>query len=205
MAHSEEEFQKLVRGLEAPAGEEWEPAVRMLLRLVGENPSREGLRRTPLRVKQSLQALTAGYKMDPAKILNRYFKVRQDEMVIVKNIDFFSLCEHHLLPFFGKCHVAYMPDGRIIGLSKIPRLVDCFARRLQVQERMTAQIAQALQEHIKPTGVAVVIEAAHLCMMMRGVQKQNSHAVTSSMLGVFRSSEKTRSEFLTLIRSNLSA
>jgi GTP cyclohydrolase I len=137
------------------------------------------------------------------KILNRCFTVKQDEMVIVKDIDFFSLCEHHLVPFFGRCHVAYMPNGRIIGLSKIPRLVDCFAHRLQVQERLTTQVAEAINEHVKPLGVACVVEAAHLCMMMRGVQKQNARAVTSSMLGVFRSSEKTRSEFLTLLRSNL--
>ena len=173
--------------------------------MIGEDPSREGLQRTPTRVKNSLEYLTSGYQQDPAKILNRYFKVKQDEMVIVKDIDFFSLCEHHMLPFFGKCHVAYMPTDRIVGLSKIPRLVDVFAHRLQVQERMTTQIAEALQEHVKPLGVAVVIEASHLCMMMRGVQKQNSRAVTSSMLGIFRSNEKTRAEFLTLIRTNLSS
>jgi len=203
MPSNDDELRQLRQVLEIPTGKEWESAVRLLLRLMGEDPAREGLRRTPLRVKQSLQFLTSGYRQDPAKILNRRFTVKQDEMVIVKDIDFFSLCEHHLLPFFGKCHVAYMPDKQIIGLSKIPRLVDAFAHRLQVQERLTTQIAEAISTHVKPTGVACVIEAYHLCMMMRGVQKQNTRAVTSSMLGVFRSSDKTRAEFLTLIRSPL--
>ncbi|PIQ84702.1 MAG: GTP cyclohydrolase I FolE [Candidatus Omnitrophica bacterium CG11_big_fil_rev_8_21_14_0_20_63_9] len=202
---SDEELRRLTASLEIPRGQEWEGAVRLLLTLMGEDPKREGLRRTPYRVKKALQFLTSGYKQNPAKILNRCFNVKQDEMVIVKDIDFFSLCEHHLTPFFGRCHVAYMPDKRIIGLSKIPRLVDTFARRLQVQERLTTQIAEAIQEHVKPLGVAVVVEASHLCMMMRGVQKQNSRAVTSSMLGVFRSSEKTRGEFLTLIRLPLAS
>jgi len=205
MPNADDEMKRLQQVLEVSAGQEWEATVRLLLRLIGENPKREGLRRTPLRVKQSLQFLTSGYQQDPAKILKRRFNVKQDEMVIVKNIDFFSLCEHHLLPFFGTCHIAYMPDQRIIGLSKIPRLVDAFAHRLQVQERMTTQIAEAINEHVKPHGVACVIEASHLCLMMRGVQKRNALAVTSSMLGVFRSSEKTRSEFLTLIRSSLSS
>lgn len=203
MPNTDDELRRLKQALEIPAGQEWEATVRLLLRLIGEEPDREGLRRTPLRVKRSLQYLTAGYRMDPAKILNRCFTVKQDEMVIVKEIDFFSLCEHHLLPFFGKCHIAYMPDKRIIGLSKIPRLVDAFARRLQVQERLTTQIAEALNQHLKPLGVACVMEAVHLCMMMRGVQKQNARAVTSSMLGLFRTDVKTRSEFLTLIRSEL--
>ena len=203
MPHAAEEVRQLKQALEIPSGKEWESTVRLLLRLIGEDPSREGLRRTPLRVKKSLQFLTSGYRQDPKKILNRCFHVRQDEMVIVKDIDFFSLCEHHMLPFFGKCHVAYMPDKQIIGLSKIPRLVDAFAHRLQVQERLTVQIAESLQEHLKPLGVACVVEAYHLCMMMRGVQKQNTRAVTSSMLGIFRSNDKTRSEFLTLIRSGL--
>ena len=198
-----EEVRRLKEVLEIPTGKEWEQTIRLLLRLIGEDPSREGLKRTPLRVARSLQYLTSGYRQDPAKILNRCFTVKQDEMVIVKDIDVFSLCEHHLLPFIGKCHIAYMPKDRIVGLSKIPRLVDAFARRLQVQERLTTQIAEALNEHLQPMGVACVIEASHLCMMMRGVQKQNAKAVTSSMLGVFRSSDKTRSEFLTLIRSNL--
>ena len=203
MPNTDDELRQLKQVLEVPTGQEWEATVRLLLRLIGEDPAREGLRRTPLRVKQSLTFLTSGYRQDPAKILNRRFKVKQDEMVIVKDIDFFSTCEHHLLPFFGKCHIAYVPGKEIIGLSKIPRLVDCFAHRLQVQERLTTQIAEALNEHLKPLGVACVMEASHLCMMMRGVQKQNTRAVTSSMLGAFRTSEKTRAEFLTLIRSNL--
>jgi GTP cyclohydrolase I len=201
MPHLDEELRALRQSLEIAPGKEWESTLRLLLRLIGEDPNREGLRRTPLRVKQSLQFLTSGYRMDPARILNRTFAVRHDEMVIVKGIDFYSLCEHHLLPFFGRCHIAYMPDKRIVGLSKIPRLVDAFAHRLQVQERLTTQIADALNEHLHPMGVACVMEASHLCMMMRGVQKQNATAVTSSMLGVFRSNDKTRSEFLTLIRS----
>ena len=203
MGNADDELRRLKEVLEVPTGKEWESTVRLLLRLVGEDPNREGLRRTPLRVKNSLQFLTSGYRQDPKNILSRCFTVKQDEMVIVKDIDLYSLCEHHLLPFFGKCHIAYMPDKKIIGLSKIPRLVDCFAHRLQVQERLTTQIAEAINEHVKPLGVACVIEASHLCMMMRGVQKQNAKAVTSSMLGVFRSSDKTRSEFLTLIRSDL--
>ena len=198
-----DDFLQLIRSLERSPSREWEAAIQLLLQLMGENPAREGLRRTPGRVKRSLQFLTSGYRQSPAKILTRCFNVRQDEMVIVKNIDFYSLCEHHLLPFFGRCHIAYMPDGRVVGLSKIPRLVEAFARRLQVQERLTTQIAEALQEHVKPLGVACVMEAHHLCMMMRGVQKQNTKAVTSAMLGVFRSSEKTRAEFLTLIRTEL--
>ena len=202
MASVEDELRHLKEVLEIPAGKEWEATVRLMLRLIGEDPNRQGLRRTPLRVKQSLQFLTSGYRMDPAKLLQRRFAVKHDEMVIVKDIDFFSLCEHHMLPFFGKCHIAYMPDQEIVGLSKIPRLVDAFARRLQVQERLTTQIAEAINEHLKPRGVACVMEAYHLCMMMRGVQKQNTTAVTSAMLGVFRTSEKTRAEFLTLIRSH---
>ena len=205
MSKTDDELRQLRQVLELPAGKEWETSIRLLLRLMGEDPNREGLRRTPLRVKQSLRFLTAGYRLDPAKILARRFNIKQDEMVIVKDIDFYSLCEHHVVPFFGKCHIAYMPDKQVIGLSKIPRLVDAFARRLQVQERLTTQIAEAINEHIKPLGVACVVEASHLCMMMRGVQKQNARAVTSSMLGVFRTSDKTRTEFLTLIRSNLSS
>ncbi len=196
-----DEMRTLRQALEIPAGQEWEQAIRLLLRLMGEDPAREGLKRTPLRVKQSLQYLTSGYRQDPKKILNRLFTVRHDEMVIVRDIDFFSLCEHHLLPFFGRCHIAYIPNGKIIGLSKIPRLVDAFARRLQVQERLTTQIAEAINQHVQPSGVACVMEASHLCMMMRGVQKQNSRAVTSEMLGTFRTNEKTRAEFLTLLRS----
>ena len=204
MAGSDDELRQLKEVLEIPTGREWEHTVRLLLRLIGEDPNREGLRRTPLRVKKALQFLTSGYGQDPAKILQRAFaKGAHDEMIIVKDIDVWSMCEHHLLPFFGKCHVAYVPDKTIIGLSKIPRLVDAFAHRLQVQERLTTQIAEALNEHVRPLGVACVIEASHLCMMMRGVEKQNTRAVTSSMLGAFRTSEKTRAEFLTLIRSSL--
>ena len=206
MVNGDDELRQLKEILEIPSAKEWEYTVRLLLRLIGEDPSREGLRRTPLRVKRSLQYLTAGYRIDPSKVLTRSFKkVKHDEMVIVKDIDFFSLCEHHMIPFFGKCHVAYLPDRKIIGLSKIPRLVDAFARRLQVQERLTTQIAEALNDYLQPRGVACVMEASHLCLMMRGVQKQNTLAITSSMLGRFRTDEKTRAEFLTLIRSRFSA
>ena len=205
MSNADDELKQLRRVLEIPAAKEWEATIRLLLRLIGEDPNREGLRRTPLRVKRSLRFLTSGYTVNPAKILNRSFRVKHDEMVIVKDIDFYSLCEHHLLPFFGKCHIAYVPEKRVLGLSKIPRLVDAFAHRLQVQERLTVQIAEAINEHLHPLGVACVIEASHLCMMMRGVQKQNARAVTSSMLGAFRTSDKTRAEFLTLIRSSLSS
>ena len=205
MAGTDDEMRKLKEVLEIPTGQEWEATIKLLLRLMGENPTREGLRRTPLRVKKALQFLTAGYRQDPKKILSRAFtQVKHDEMIVVKDIDFYSLCEHHCLPFFGKCHVAYVPNKRIIGLSKIPRLVDAFARRLQVQEQLTTQIAEAINQHLQPMGVACVIEASHLCLMMRGVQKQNARAVTSAMLGAFRTSEKTRAEFLTLIRANLS-
>jgi len=204
MASPDDELSELKEVLEIPAGREWKHTVRLLLRLIGEDPNREGLRRTPLRVKKALQFLTSGYRQDPARVLQRVFtNVKHDEMIIVKDIDFFSLCEHHVLPFFGKCHIAYVPDRKLIGLSKIPRLVDAFAHRLQVQERLTTQIAEAINEHVRPLGAACVIEASHLCLMMRGVQKQNARAVTSSMLGVFRSSDKTRTEFLTLIRSDL--
>ena len=204
MPKMDDEFRQLQQILEVPTGKEWESTIRLLLRLMGEDPNREGLTRTPMRMKRSLQFLTSGYRQNPAKILSRSFaQVKHDEMVIVKDIDFFSMCEHHVLPFFGKCHVAYIPDKRILGLSKIPRLVDAFAHRLQVQERLTTQIAAAINEHVHPLGVACVIEASHLCMMMRGVQKQNARAVTSSMLGAFRDSDKTRTEFLTLIRSSL--
>ncbi len=202
----DDELRQLKEVLEIPSAKEWEYTVRLLLRLMGEDPNREGLQRTPLRVKKALQFLTSGYRQRPKQILSRTFtEVRHDEMVIVKDIDFYSLCEHHLLPFFGKCHVAYVPDKKILGLSKVPRLVDAFAHRLQVQERMTTQIAEAISEHVKPLGVGCVIEASHLCLMMRGVQKQNARAVTSSMLGAFRTSDKTRTEFLNLIRFSLSS
>ena len=175
--------------------------IRKLLAELGEDPSREGLLRTPERVAKAMQFLTSGYAADIDEVLNdALFTVDYSEMVIVKDIDFYSLCEHHLLPFFGKCHVAYIPNGRVIGLSKIPRLVDVFARRLQVQERLTNQIAATINEKIKPLGVAVVTEAAHLCMSMRGVEKQNSIAVASAMLGGFRTDARTRGEFLELIK-----
>jgi GTP cyclohydrolase I len=174
--------------------------IRRILAEVGEDPKREGLISTPRRVEEALKYLTSGYRMNADELLNKaLFEVAYDEMVIVKDIELFSLCEHHLLPFFGKCHVAYIPNGRIIGLSKIPRLVDMYAKRLQVQERLTMQIAETINSRIKPRGVAVVIEAQHLCMIMRGVEKQNSIAVTSSMLGAFKDDQNTRNEFLNLV------
>jgi GTP cyclohydrolase I len=176
--------------------------VRAFLRELGEDPQREGLLKTPERVARSLRFLTSGYHQDVDQVLNgALYSVAYDEMVIVKDIEVFSLCEHHLLPFFGRCHVAYIPTQKVIGLSKIPRLVDVFARRLQVQERLTNQIAETIMEKIKPLGVGVVIEAKHLCMIMRGVEKQNSVAVTSAMLGAFRDEIETREEFLSLVRS----
>jgi len=175
--------------------------IRRLLAELGENPAREGLLDTPKRVEKALKFLTSGYTADLDAVLNNaLFTVDYNEMVIVKDIDFYSLCEHHLLPFFGKCHIAYIPQGRVIGLSKIPRLVEVFARRLQIQERMTSEIADTIKEKIDPMGVAVVIEATHLCMAMRGVEKQNSFAITSAMLGVFHADARTRMEFLELIR-----
>ncbi len=178
-----------------------EQLVRQLLTELGEDPHREGLVDTPKRVAKALGFLTSGYHTDiDALINNALFTVDYSEMVIVKDVDFYSLCEHHLLPFFGKCHIAYIPSTRVIGLSKIPRIVDAFSRRLQVQERMTNQIANTIQEKVAPLGVAVVIEATHLCMSMRGVQKQNSFAVTSAMLGAFRNNARTRMEFLELIK-----
>ena len=176
--------------------------LRELLVRLGEDPERDGLLRTPERMERALQYLTRGYNEDPEKTLkDALFDVSYDEMVIVKDIEMFSLCEHHILPFFGKVHVAYIPNGKVLGLSKIPRLVDIFARRLQVQERLTTQIAESIQRAIEPQGVGVVIEARHLCMMMRGVEKQHSAAVTSAMLGVFRDHQQTREEFLSLIRA----
>jgi GTP cyclohydrolase IA len=175
--------------------------VRRMLAELGEDPSREGLSNTPQRVERSLRFLTSGYRTDIDEVINgALFTVDYSEMVIVKDIDFYSLCEHHLLPFFGKCHVAYLPSKKVIGLSKIPRIVDTFSRRLQVQERLTNQIAETIRDAVTPLGVAVVMEGTHLCMSMRGVEKQNSLAVTSSMLGVFRDDARTRSEFLELIR-----
>lgn len=175
--------------------------IRQLLGSLGEDPSREGLRDTPKRVEKAYKFLTSGYDVDiHALINNALFTVDYSEMVIVKDIDFYSLCEHHMLPFFGKCHVAYLPSEKVIGLSKIPRIVDAFSRRLQVQERLTNQIAEIILDTIHPHGVGVVMEGTHLCMAMRGVEKQNSYAVTSAMLGTFRTDPRTRSEFLTLIR-----
>ncbi len=182
-------------------GDAIEGPLREILTQIGEDPARDGLQRTPIRVAQSLRFLTSGYHQNVDQVLNgALYDVAYDEMVIVKDIEIFSLCEHHLLPFFGRCHVAYIPTQRVIGLSKIPRLVDVFARRLQVQERLTTQIAETLMEKIKPQGVGVVIEAKHLCMIMRGVEKQNSVAITSAMLGVFRDEIETREEFLSLVR-----
>jgi GTP cyclohydrolase I len=183
-------------------GDVLENPLREILTQLGEDPTRDGLVRTPVRVAQSLRFLTSGYHQNVDEVLNgALYDVAYDEMVIVRDIEIFSLCEHHLLPFFGRCHVAYIPTKRVIGLSKIPRLVDVFARRLQVQERLTTQIAETLMEKIQPQGVGVVIEAKHLCMVMRGVEKQNSVAITSAMLGVFRDEIETREEFLSLVRS----
>jgi GTP cyclohydrolase I len=177
--------------------------VTQLLKALGESPGRNGLLRTPERVAKALLFMTKGYHEDIERLLNgALFPIEYDEMVIVKDIDFFSMCEHHMLPFFGKCHVGYLPNKKVVGLSKIPRVVDAFARRLQVQERLTTQIAETLKRKLDAHGVAVVMEARHLCMMMRGVEKQNTLAVTSSMLGAFRTQEQTRNEFLKLIRRN---
>jgi GTP cyclohydrolase IA len=184
--------------------EKLERLIAETLDALGEDAKREGLAKTPHRVAKSLEFLTSGYRLDARTILNdAIFSERYSEMVIVKDIDFYSMCEHHMLPFFGRAHVAYIPNGKIVGLSKIPRLVEVFSRRLQVQERMTQQIADTLYAALNPDGVGVVVEARHMCMMMRGVEKQNSSATTSAMLGVFRDDVKTRSEFLTLIGSTL--
>ena len=175
--------------------------VRKMLVQLGEDPNREGLRRTPERYEKALRFLTSGYRQDPEKLLNgAMFKVCYDEMVVVRDIELYSLCEHHLLPFFGRCHVAYIPNDKVVGLSKIARMVNMFARRLQIQERLTSQIANAIQEKLSPQGVGVIIEARHLCMVMRGVEKQHSTATTSAMLGVFRENKQTRDEFLSLVR-----
>jgi len=175
--------------------------IEQVLVHLGENPTRDGLVKTPERVAKAFRFFTEGYQQDADEVLNgALFPIEYDEMVVIRDIDFFSLCEHHLLPFYGKCHVAYLPNGRIVGLSKIPRLVEVYSRRLQVQERLTVQIAEALQQKLNPQGVAVVMEARHLCMMMRGVETPNAVAVTSSMQGVFQSQQQTREEFLNLIR-----
>ncbi len=181
-----------------------EEAVREIIRQIGEDPARQGLERTPARVVEAFRHLTRGYTQDPKKIINGALFTEEgySEIILCKDVDFYSLCEHHLLPFMGKAHVAYLPNRRIIGLSKIPRLVEIFARRLQVQERMTTQIAQTIMEEIDPLGVAVVLEAEHLCMRMRGVEKQNSWVTTSAMLGVFRTHFETRQEFMNLLRGN---
>ncbi|MBZ5551940.1 MAG: GTP cyclohydrolase I FolE [Acidobacteriia bacterium] len=177
--------------------------IREILIRIGEDPDREGLVETPRRLAKALTYLTQGYQLDPRRVLNNaLYSVQYDEMVMVRDIDLFSMCEHHLLPFFGKCHVAYIPNEKVIGLSKIARLVEMFARRLQIQERLTCQIAETINEAISPVGVGVVIEAQHLCMIMRGVEKQNSVATTSSMLGAFREDGQTRLEFLELLRSS---
>jgi len=184
-----------------PRTESIADAMRRILAQLGDDPSRQGLRHTPERFEKALRHLTSGYHQDIKKLLNgALFDVQYDEMVIVRDIELFSLCEHHLLPFFGTCHVAYLPNRKVVGLSKIPRLVNMFARRLQVQERLTSQIAHALMEHLEPRGVGVVIEARHLCMAMRGVEKQHSQTVTSAMLGEFRENARARTEFLSLIR-----
>ena len=174
--------------------------IRKILQTIGDDPNRDGLRRTPERFEKAFRFLTSGYLQDPEKLLNgAMFTVSYDQMVLVKDIEFYSLCEHHLLPFFGKCHVAYIPDKKVVGLSKIPRLVNMFARRLQIQERLTNQIANAIQQKIAPLGVGVVVEGRHLCMVMRGVEKESSQTVTSAMLGSFRENAQTREEFLSLI------
>lgn len=180
----------------------FEELIREMIVRLGEDPDREGLGRTPARVHKAFEYLTRGYQQDPDVLLKgALFTVHYDEMVIVKDVEMFSLCEHHMLPFFGKVHVAYIPNGKVIGLSKIPRLIEIFSRRLQIQERLTTQIAESIQKAIQPLGVGVVVEARHLCMMMRGVEKQHSSAVTSSMLGCFREEQETRTEFLSLIRN----
>ncbi|MFQ5777956.1 MAG: GTP cyclohydrolase I FolE [Terriglobia bacterium] len=174
---------------------------RRLLAALGEDPEREGLRYTPQRMESALRFLTSGYGKDPEKIINAaYYDVAYDEMVMVKDIELFSLCEHHLLPFFGKCHIAYIPNRKVVGLSKLPRLVNLFARRLQLQERLTNQIARTIWEKLEPQGVGVILEARHLCMLMRGVEKQHSRTITSAMLGCFRDNSQTRQEFLSLVQ-----
>jgi len=183
-----------------PVDDSIAPLVERILAKLGEDPTRDGLARTPQRVDQALRFLTSGYRMDVRKIVNgALYDVKYDEMVVVRDIEFFSLCEHHLLPFYGKMHVAYLPRHKVIGLSKIPRIVDAFARRLQIQERLTQEVAQTIQEVIDPVGVGVICEARHFCMMMRGVEKQHSGAMTSAMLGLFRDRKKTRDEFLALV------
>jgi GTP cyclohydrolase IA len=190
----------IVKVMQPKSGLPIAPMIRQILETLGEDPEREGLARTPERVEKALEFLTSGYKVDIRKLVNgALYEVKYDEMVVVKDIEFFSLCEHHMLPFFGKMHVAYLPKSRVIGLSKIPRIVDAFARRLQIQERLTQQVAQTVEQIIEPVGVGVICEARHFCMMMRGVEKQHSGAMTSAMLGTFRTQKKTRDEFLALV------
>ena len=185
----------------SPSSDQFQQAIRRLLEELDPEPHREGLRETPRRVEKAFRAYTSGYAQDPKKVIgDALYEAETDEMVVVRNIEIYSLCEHHLAPFFGKAHVGYIPSNKIVGISKIARVVEIYARRLQVQERLTMQIAQALEEVLKPRGVGVVIEASHLCMMMRGVEKQNSSTVTSCLLGFFRKDERTRSEFLQLVR-----
>ena len=186
-----------------PESSSLQELIRAQLQLLGEEPDRPGLRRTPQRVAESLRWLTRGYEMSVEEVVgDGVFDAEHDEMVIVKDIELYSMCEHHLLPFYGKAHIAYIPNGKIVGFSKLPRIVEVFARRLQVQERLTDQIAHAIQTVLQPKGVGVVIEAAHLCMMMRGVEKQNSKTITSAVQGVFRSDQRTREEFLRLVASH---
>jgi GTP cyclohydrolase I len=191
-----------IEGAATAGSESIAELLRKILLKVGEDPDREGLQKTPQRFETAFRYLTSGYAQDPEKILNgAKFSVCYDEIIVVKDIEVYSLCEHHLLPFFGKCHVAYLPDKQVVGLSKIARLVNVYARRLQIQERLTSQIAQAIEEKLKPLGVGVIVEARHLCMVMRGVEKQGSVAVTSAMLGTFRNNKQTRDEFLSLVRN----
>ncbi len=201
--NSSELLRELEMDLDASRPEDpIEPLVHELMTHLGENPGRDGLKETPYRVARAFRELTRGYQQDPQQVLrSALFDVTYDEMVIVKDIEVFSLCEHHLLPFYGKLHVAYIPSDKVIGLSKTARMVDIFARRLQIQERLTQQVAESIQEAIEPAGVAVICEAQHLCMMMRGVEKQHSSTITSAMLGVFRDNPKTREEFLALVSS----
>lgn len=200
MPHRDDDFSEPQQGPRGENLDKMQHHVQEILKLLGEKPEREGLLKTPIRVANSLMYLTQGYSQDVEEVLNgAIFNEAYDEMVVVRDINLFSLCEHHLLPFYGRAHVAYIPNGKIIGLSKIPRVVEVFAKRLQVQERLTSQIAECLMNALKPRGVAVVIEALHLCMAMRGVEKTNSFTVTSSMLGTFRESERARMEFLSFI------
>lgn len=194
-----------IEGPVAESAESIAESMRKILLRIGEDPEREGLKKTPERFENAFRFMTSGYAQDPEKVLNgAKFSVCYDEIIVVKDIEIYSLCEHHLLPFFGKCHVAYLPDKQVVGLSKIARLVNLYARRLQIQERLTSQIARAIDEKLKPLGVGVIIEARHMCMVMRGVEKQGSVAVTSAMLGTFRTNKQTRDEFLSLVKSGKS-